>query len=51
MQGGKIQGNSGGKSCRITLHFPLLQLNLKIDTTSSPTRPYCIYNLLSQLLI
>ena len=30
------------------LHFALLQLNLKINTTSSPTRPLCIYTLFSQ---
>ena len=29
----------------ITLHFPLLQLNLKINSTTSPIRSVCIHTL------
>ena len=33
----KFSDISGGDLCRITLHVPLLQLSLKINTVSSPT--------------
>ena len=35
----------------IILHFPLLQLNLKMNSTSLRTRSLCIHTLFSQLLI
>ena len=46
----KFSGNSGGKSCRITLQFPLLQLNLEIITTSLPTQSLCFLNYSSDVI-
>ena len=47
----KFSGTTGGKSCRNTLNFPLLQLNLKINSTTLPTQSLCIHTSFSQLLI
>ena len=44
----KFSAISGG---RTKLHFPLLHLNLKINTTSSLTRPLFVYTMFSQQLI